>query len=120
MTRICYLIDEDTPHAIRDQLLRHNSQIEVLAVGDPVAPPFGTLDPDILRWIEQQGTILISRNRRTLPRHFKDHLEAGGHVPGIFLIRRRSSLGEVIGDLILIWENAAAEEYVDRLEYLPL
>jgi len=43
-----YLVDENTPHAIRDQLLRRQPELEVLAVGDALAPAFGTLDPDLL------------------------------------------------------------------------
>ncbi len=120
MSRIRYLLDEDTPHTIRDQLLRRQPSIEVLAVGDQVAPIFGTPDPDVLRWIEREGYVLVSRNRRTLSQHLREHLQAGGHVPGIFLLRRRSSLREILEDLILIWEAGRLEEYRDRIEYLPL
>ncbi len=120
MTRIRYLLDEDTPHAIRDQLLRRKPEIEILAVGDDVAPALGTPDPELLRWIEREGYILVSRNRRTMPRHLREHLEAGGHVPGIFLLRRRRSLGPIIEDLMLIWEAACPGEYRDQVEYLPL
>ncbi len=58
MSRIRYLLDEDTPHTIRDQLLRRQPSIEVLAVGDQVAPVFGTPDADVLRWIELEGYII--------------------------------------------------------------
>jgi len=92
----------------------------VLAVGDSMAPVFGTPDRELLQWIEQAGYVLVSRNRRTLSRHLREHLEAGGHVPGIFLVRRRSSIGHIIEDLILIWEACELEEYRDRVEFLPL
>jgi len=105
LIRIRYLLDEDTPHAIRDQLIRLQPDMEILAVGDEKAPPFGTLDDELLRWVEKEGYILVSRNRRTMPKHLHRHLEAGGHVPGIFLLRSRYSVGEVIEDLLLIWEN---------------
>jgi hypothetical protein len=120
LSQIRYLLDEDTPHAVRDQLLRRGPEMKVLAVGDDEAPAFGTLDQELLRWIEREGYILVSRNRRTIPRHLREHLEAGGHVPGIFLLRRRYSLGQVIEDLMLIWEAGRPEEYRDRIEYLAL
>ena len=120
MTRLRYLVDEDTPHAIRDPRLRRQPELEVLAVGDALAPAFGTLDPDLLRWIEREGYVLVSRNRRTLARHLRHHLEAGGHVPGIFLLRRRALLGHILEDLLLIWEAGHPDEYRDRIEYLPL
>jgi hypothetical protein len=113
-------MDEDTPGAIRDQLLRRQPEMDVLAVGDDMAPAYATPDPQLLRWIEREGYVLVSRNRRTLPRHLREHLEAGGHVPGIFLLRRRSSLGQIIDDLILIWETGRPDEHRDQLVYLPL
>jgi hypothetical protein len=113
-------MDEDTPGAIRDQLLRRQPEMEVVAVGDEMAPAYGTLDLHLLQWIEREGFVLVSRNRRTLPGHLREHLEAGGHVPGIFLLRRRSALGQIIDDLILIWGAGRPDEYRDQLVYLPL
>jgi hypothetical protein len=115
-----FLLDEDTPHAIRSQLLRLAPRIQIRAVGDDLAPKIGSPDVDILRWIEKEGFLLVSRNRRTMPRHLREHIERGGHVPGILLIRPAFPLGEVIEDLLLIWEAADPEGLRDRLEYLPL
>jgi len=120
LTQFRYLLDEDTPHAIRDQLLRREPDMEILAVGDDTAPALGTPDPELLQWIEREGYVLVSRNRRTLPQHLREHLETGSHVPGIFLLRRRYSLGQIIEDLMLIWDAGRPEEYRDRVEYLPL
>ena len=120
MSRVCDLLDEDTPHALRNQLLRREPEMDVSAVGDAQAPDRGTDDATNLKWIEQHGYILVSRNRRSLPRHLRDHVEAGGHVPGIFLLRRRHTFGQVIEDLLLVWGACDAGEYRDRIEYLPL
>ena len=120
MQRIRYLLDEDTPHSLRNQLLRRAPEIDMLAVGDEMGPARGTPDPQLLRWIEREGYIVVSRNRRTMPRHLRDHLEAGGHIPGIFLLRRHYSVGQLLEDLLLIWAAGRPEEYRDRIEYLPL
>jgi len=120
LNRFCYLLDEDTPHTIRDQLVRREPAMEILAVGDEAAPALGASDAELLRWIEREGFVLISRNRRTIPQHLREHLEAGGHVPGILLFRRHYSLGRILEDLILIWEAGNPEQYRDRVEYLPL
>ena len=114
------LLDEDTPHSIRDQLLRRIPDLEVIAVGDEAAPAYGTSDPNILRWIERERYALVSRNRRTMPQHLRQHLEAGGHVPGVLLLRRGYTLREIIDDLRLIWESGDPEEFRDQLVYLPL
>jgi hypothetical protein len=120
MTPPRFLLDEHVPHAIQSQLLRLDAEIDVLAVGQPLAPPKGTSDPDILTWIEKTGYILVTANRRTIPEHMQAHCAAGCHVPGIFLLRRGASLGQVIEQLYLLWAASYAEEYVDRLLYLPM
>lgn len=94
--------------------------MEVLVIGDDAAPALGTPDPEVPRWIEREGYILVSRNGRTLSQHLQRHLEDGGHVPGILLLGRRSFPGEIVEDLLLMWELARPEEYGDRVQYLPL
>lgn len=120
MTKIRYLLDENMPHAVRDQLLYHEQTLQVLCIGDDTAPPIGTLDPAILEWTEQNGYILVSRNRKTIPRHMEEHLENGGHVPGVLLLRRRIPVGQLVEDLLTIWSVSELKEYRDRIEYLPL
>jgi len=120
MTSLRFLLDEHVPQAIQSQLLRLNAEIDVLAVGQPLAPPKGTSDPGILTWIENTGYILVTGNRRTIPEHVRAHYAAGRRIPGILLLRRSASLGQVIEQLYLLWVASDAEEYVDRLLYLPM
>ena len=120
MSVIRYLLDENMPHAIQHQLLRIEPKMDVLVMGASGAPPLGTSDPDILRYIEQVGRILVTRNRHTMPDHLRDHLHAGHHVPGIFVVTPGLSLGVVIRELHLIWGASEAEECRDLILYLPL
>ncbi len=120
MTRLRFLLDENMPHAVRDQLLLRQPEMQVDAVGDVGAPALGTPDSEILVWLEANDAVLVSRNRRTMPMHLRDHLAAGNHVPGILLIRRRYTWGQIIEDLHLIWDASTSDEYPDRIEYLPL
>lgn len=120
MSEIRFLVDENTAHAIADQMLRRQPGITVLNVGDNTAPPRGTLDPDILVWLEENRCFLVTRNRRSMPGHLRDHLAAGRHVPGIFVLRPYASMKQIIDDLILIWEASLPEEYLDQITYIPL
>ena len=69
MSRIRFLLDENTPHAIRDQqcpepvegLLRRKPEMEVLVIGDDMAPALGTPDPELLRWIEREGYCAVHK-----------------------------------------------------------
>ncbi|MFC1851226.1 DUF5615 family PIN-like protein [candidate division CSSED10-310 bacterium] len=120
MTGISYLLDENIPHAVRNQLLFHEPDLNVLCVGDQKAPPYGTPDEVILEWVEKNRYILVSRNRRTMPDHLKFHLSQGKHVPGIILLRRGLSLGQLIEDLRLIAHASEIGELRDQIIYLPL
>lgn len=119
MMKIRYLVDENTTRAIVDQLHRVQPDIDILLVGDETAPSLGTLDPDILLWLEQENYCLVTRNRASMPGHLRDHLAAGHHIPGIFAIKPHSTIGQIIEELLLIWEASSPNEYQDRIEYIP-
>ncbi|MFN3761866.1 MAG: DUF5615 family PIN-like protein [Anaerolineae bacterium] len=120
MGRLRYLLDEHIPRAVQRQLRRRDLQIEVLTVGDPGAPSSGTPDPEILAWIEENGYILVTENRRTLPAYLMAHFASGRHIPGLFWLRPRTSIGEIVEELYLIWQVCTAEEFFDQALYLPL
>ena len=58
--------------------------MEILAVGDEAAPALGTSDAELLRWIEREGFVLISRNRRTIPSTYGSILRPEAMSPGSF------------------------------------
>ena len=120
MRDICYLLDENVNPHLRTGLLRRESQLAVWKVGDPGAPFRTSSDPAILCWCEDNGFILVTNNRKSIPRHLQDHIAEGRHVPGIFILNSNMNLGEAIEDLLPIWEASAAHEYRDAIIYLPL
>ena len=120
MSVVRYLFDEHMPAALRLQLLRHAPDLVVWMLGDPGAPHYGTLDPDILLWCEANGFLFVTRNRKSMSVHLQDHLAIGHHVPGIFVVPPQITLGSIIDQLLLVWGASEAEEYHDLLLYLPL
>ncbi len=120
MSEIRYLIDENVNDSLRKGLHLHYPDITVWRIGDPDAPPFGTLDPDILIWCEERGFSLVTNNRDSMPVHLRDHLAAGRHVPGIFTINADMSIGDTIRELAVIWVASNSDEYADRMNYLPI
>ncbi|MBO1352226.1 MAG: DUF5615 family PIN-like protein [Hormoscilla sp. GUM202] len=117
---IQYLLDEHIASLYRTQLLRKAPYLIVRRIGDPDAPPRGILDPDILIWCERHDFILVTNNRKSMPKHLADHLAENRHVPGIFVIDLSNNIGETLTELILIAGASFDKEYQDRIEYLPL
>lgn len=117
---IQYLFDENVDPLYVIQLRRRKPDLVILAVGELSAPFRGTLDPEILIWCEIHNFILVTNNRRSMPVHLSAHLAEARHIPGIFLLNPKLSVGENIEELILIAEVSDDDEYRDRIDYLPL
>jgi hypothetical protein len=115
-----FLLDENMDRAIQRQFQRLSPEIDVKLVGDAQVPPRGTSDPSILTWIEHNGYILVTKNRRTMPKHFTEHLAMGRHVPGVLCIRKYVTMAALIDVLYLIWYASDTEEYRDKLTFIPL
>lgn len=115
-----YLLDEHIDPILRREILRAAPALEVWIIGDPGAPPHGTLDPDILVWCEDNSFCLVTNNRKSMPRHLADHLGRGRHVPGIFVVGLTMTLGHLIDELVLIAGASDDNEYRDLMLYLPL
>jgi hypothetical protein len=116
---IRFLIDENMPGALVRAVLRHNQRsafvINALKVGDVDAPAFGTRDPDLLVWLETDGRILISYDKKTLPGHFANHLAANHHSPGIFLFKKRHALPFIVDYMATVAHASTPVEWVDRI-----
>jgi hypothetical protein len=117
---IKYLLDEHISPIYRTQLVRSNPELIVRIIGDPDVPGKGTLDPEILIWCEANQFILVTNNRKSMPKHLAYHLLQGNHVPGILVINFEQSMGQIIEELITIAGASFDDEYQDRIEYLPL
>jgi Domain of unknown function (DUF5615) len=115
-----YLLDEHIAPVYRQQLLRAAPDLEVWIIGDPGAPARGTLDPDILDWCEAHHFILVTNNRKSMPRHLADHLTLGRHIPGILVINLTLPIGELLDELVLIAGASDEHEYRDLILYLPM
>lgn len=115
-----YLLDENLGTRLRSALRQADPQMTVWCVGDVGAPPYGTKDPEILRWCEIYDFVLVTENRKSMPVHLHDHVAAGKHVPGIFVLPPKYRISDVVDELILIGGASLPDEYQDQIRYLPV
>lgn len=118
--KVRFLLDENVDPLFRNALQSRQPSMVVWKVGDPGAPIRGTLDPEILEWCEENSFVLITYNRKSIPRHLRDHLTRGRHIPGIIELNPDISIGDTIEELILIWEVYGIDECRDSIIYMPL
>jgi Domain of unknown function (DUF5615) len=79
----------------------------------------GLDDQAVLAQVAREGRLLVSHDRRTMPSHFAN-FTATRTSAGVILISQNLSILQAVEDLILIWEASEAEEWVNRLDSLPL
>jgi hypothetical protein len=115
-----YLLDEHIPLLYRTQLLRLAPGLTVWAIGDPGAPLYGTLDPQILAWCEEHDFLLVTNNRASMPQHLADHLAQERHIPGILVLNLEANIGQMLAELALIAGASHEDEYRDMILYLPI
>lgn len=121
---LAYLFDEHLRGPFWRAIESHNRNetdiVDAICVGDVTELPLGISDAEILQWAEHERRILVSFDRSTLPAHLEDHLKSGRESPGIFLIRRTSTISEVVHFLVLAAHASEPEEWANRVEYVPL
>lgn len=115
---IRFLADEDLNPRIIEGLHSREPAVDILDV--KASGLRGTKDPDLLELAAQQNRILITHDRRTMTRHFLESVAAAKWNPGLFIVPQRCVIGEIVESLMLIWSASQAEEWRDRIEYLPL
>jgi hypothetical protein len=117
--KVRFLLDENLPPRLKVALLRLNPAIDVLRIGEPDTPPLSTLDPDILHYLALSQRLLVTGNRSSMPDHLAAHWAAGEHTWGLFWVRPKTPLGRLAQELLVVWEASEAEEWIDRVDWIP-
>ncbi len=117
--KVRFLLDENLSSRLKVAVLRLNPAINILRVGDPNAPPLGTLDPDILRYLELSQRLLVTDNRTSMPEHLEAHWADGGYIWGLLWVRPNTSIGQLAEEIFVIWETTEAEEWRDYVDWIP-
>lgn len=79
----------------------------------------GLSDPEVLALAASEGRILITHDRRTMPRHFADFIQSNAS-PGVFIVSQRTPVEVIAGEICLIWETTQTEEWANIICGLPL
>ena len=115
---IRFLADEDLRESIIRALRSREPAIDILDVKN--AGLRGTADPLLLEIAAEQDRIVITHDRNTMTAHFWERLSSGKSSPGLLVVSDRpEAIGAVIEWLLLVWGVSRAEEWRDRIEYLP-
>jgi hypothetical protein len=79
----------------------------------------GLTDPEVLAKAAQLGRVLVTHDFRTMPRHFANFV-AQHQSAGVLVVSQALPIGVVLDDLLAIHAATEAEEWINRLGFLPL
>ena len=65
------------------------------------------------------GGFWFPHDRKTMPAHFARFLD-GRSSPGVIIVPQDLDIGLAIEDLLIIWAASEAEEWRDKVGFLPL
>ena len=78
----------------------------------------GLLDDQVLSVAAQDGRLLVSHDRRTMPIHFAEFLTTQDS-PGVIVVPRGMPLNAVTEWLVTIWAASEAEEWINTIFVIP-
>jgi hypothetical protein len=110
--------DNDLRSSIRIGVVRREPAIDFQSAQS--ARLDGVPDGEVLLLAAEQGRILVSHDENSMPGHFRDFLAAGNWSPGVLMAPQGAATGLVIESLVLLWVASEAEEWRDRIVWLPI
>lgn len=115
--KVCYQADADLNEDIVAGVQRRAPEIDFQTADELELASLP--DPAVLALAAQEGRILVTHDRRTMPIHFGKFVE-NNKSPGLIVISQKTDILTAIEDLILIWVASEAEEYINSILAIPI
>jgi hypothetical protein len=80
----------------------------------------GADDPDVLAWAAENGRIVLTHDRATLPDFAYARVAAGQEMAGVFVLNDRFPIGQAIEEILLMDACTEQAEWSGRTVYVPL
>ena len=113
-----FLADENFEGAIFRGLLRYKPNIDLIRVQDVGLQAVDDLA--ILAWADGEGRILLTHDRRTMPRYAYQRMSEGKSIAGMLVMKATIPVGQAIEDILLIEAVSTPEEWINKVQDLPL
>ena len=118
--KVRYQADADLDRRLVSAVRRHEPGIDFQFASEARSGGglAGVVDDQVLTAAAQEGRILVTHDRRTMPRHFAEFITTQVS-PGVIIIPRRMLLSIAVEWLMTIWAASEAEEWVNQILPLP-
>jgi hypothetical protein len=118
VSRPRFLVDHDFIEDIVKGSLRIEPTIEFLLARH--AHLAQVPDLEILNYAAREGWLVLSHDVNTMTASAVNLITQGLPMNGLLIAKQRAPIARVIDSLVLIWAASEADEYVNRIRFLPL
>ena len=115
--KVRFQADADLHQMIVTALVRRGPRVDFHTA--TAAGLTGLLDPHVLERAATAGYVLVSHDQSTMPQHFAAFIQNQPSA-GLLIVPQHLSYAVVVAELLLIWAASEAEEWINRIAYLPL
>jgi hypothetical protein len=115
--KIRFQADADLKGIIVKAILRREPTIDFRTAHK--ANLAGLSDSEVLALAANDGRILVTHDHKTMPHHFAEFISERTST-GLIVVPQDSSVNAAVDDLLLIWTASEANEWLNRICYLPL
>jgi hypothetical protein len=115
--KVRFQADADLNEVLVKAVLRREPGIDVQTAR--AAGLAGLADGDVLALAARSGRLLLTHDRKTMPRHFAEFIVAQSSA-GVLIVPQKLPISQAVEELILVWVASEAEEWINRIYSLPL
>jgi len=115
--RVRFQADADLNLLILRAVLRREPAIDFQTAAS--AELAGLTDREVLAIASREGRVLVTHDQSSIPRHFGEFITTETS-PGVLLVPQHLAISAAVEDLLLVWGATEAEEWTNRICYLPL
>ena len=113
------IADENFDHdIIRGLHLRFPGEIDLIVSREIGLA--GADDPDLLALAASQGRILLTHDKKSIPKHAYQRIVNAKPMPGVFVVPQSLAIGKAIEELILILCCSQQSEWQNIIQFIPV
>jgi hypothetical protein len=116
MTEIRFQADADLRQAIVTGAIRREPNLDFRSANE--AELEGIKDPEVLAVAAQDGRVLVTHDRKTMPTEFGQFITSQSSS-GVLILSQNLPIGEAIDVIVLVWEASTAEEWINQIMTFP-
>jgi hypothetical protein len=113
-----FLADENFDNDILAALRQRVPDLDIIRAQDTEI--YGKTDRELLAFAARERRVLLTRDKRTIPRYAYERVQAGQPMPGVVEIKPVISVGDALEDLLLLIEATRDDEWEGLVKYIPI